>query len=340
MRYYNTSESGIYLTVQDGRYHMDLPHPYIKEDIKVNIIDQPLRPGSFLLSIFNTDFSCVESVIEMFSDTINDKEFMEMETTSLEDSLDNCRDSIVSFMIQDTTYDYCVKDESSLHIFSELIATQLFDIIVKEQEKDYPSCFDDIVLDIKKMRLFSHMILDRNTLSEDCLSFIQRQMLRVQYGYSDGRLVQDYHVRSISELFALDAYMYMDSPFKMSFCKFCNHYFIKDGRNTEIYCRYPNPRFDGMSCFGYHEKNPKYTDDISKIVNRAIKTQNKYYNIHSWEDDEKPYDNDIWHKWTSALSKKEKEARITGDTSSLERFIKSTRFSRTGFSDIDYSDWD
>lgn len=336
MRYCEITESGIFLTLNQNQYHMNLPQPYINDTIKENALEQSLIPGSFLLGIFNMDSSCIEWILDMLIDDLNDTEYVGNVVT-LDDMIDNCRDTIASFMIKDQIFDYCVKNTSDIYIFSELVATQVFDTIALTEDNDCLSNLSTIIQDLRKIQMFSYMILEDKTISKDCLSIIKQHTPQIYFDMdNNGQLVEKYYIRSIFELFALDVYMYLHFPSKMCFCKLCGRYFIKNEQSREVHCQYPNPNFGGKSCSEYHKANPNYQDPISRIVSNAIKAQNRYYNTYSGLDDNS---HELWHKWMFELKKKEKKARITKDTASLEEFIKNTRFSKTGFSNVDYSDY-
>lgn len=324
MRYQGKTESGIFVWIKNNEYIIRLPHPYITAPVLNNALNQPLIAGSILLKIFNMDFSYVKSALEFLMEDIEDsKDSLE---ENLLDIIDNCRDSIASEMIQDAVFDYCI-EEKDLHIFSELISTQIFDIM-----KMPDGNFERIFADLQKIQIYSHQILDENKLSEDCGLLIQKQMPQIHFHYKDGHLEQAYYIRSIFELFAFDTYNYLKSPNKMCFCKLCNKYFIKTSRNTEAYCRYPNPLFKSKSCYDKHIEDPAYKDPISELVHKAINTQNKYALIHECNDSLL-----TWNKWMEELKIREKQARISGDVAPLKTFIKNTRFKKIGFSNMDYS---
>lgn len=324
MRYHKKTESGIFVWIKNNKYIIHLPHPYITAPVWNNALNQPLIAGSILLKIFNMDFSYVELALEFLKEDIEDS------SDSLEekllDILDNCRDSIASEMLKDSIFDYCI-EEKDLHVFSELISTQVFDII-NMPDGDFEKIFVDLI----KIQMYSHQILDGNNISKECGLLIQEQMPQIHFHYKDGHLEQGYYVRSIFELFALDTYNYLKSPNKMCFCKLCNKYFIKNSRNTEAYCRYPNPSFEGKSCFDKHKEDPAYKDPISELVKKATNTQSKYSLEHECEGSHL-----TWYTWTKELKIRERKARLSGDTAPLNTFIKNTRFSKTGFSNMDYS---
>ena len=162
------------------------------------------------------------------------------------------------------------------------------------------------------------IIEDKSNASiESCFSIIQKNTPKMYIDKdSNGKFIQKYHIHSIFELFSLDTYMYMNSSSesKICLCKLCGRYFIKNKRNTEVSCQYPNPHFNGKTCTEYHNENPSYIDPISKIVSNAIKAQNKYYNDYIDVSDN---EHSIWHKWTYELRKREKKARITKDIAHL-----------------------
>lgn len=337
MRYYNQEKSGIYLIFSKGQYYMKLPDT--ENFIDKNAFGQPIVPGSFLLSIFNINlgFLDLDVTLNFFERNVTDEKYMKY--SSLENELDNYRDAINSNIRDIRHFDY-YKNGIGSSFFPELLATQLFDILNAFKNDDIEDCFieaNESISYLRQIQKFSSMIFEDYPISKECLFTIKQYTPKMYFDEDDdGKLIQKYYIRSVFELFALDAYIYLNlsSKPKMCLCKLCGRYFIKRKKSTEAYCQYPNRCLGYTPCLKYHKENPSYIDPISKIVNNAVKAQNKYYNTYIEMSNNQ---HDIWNKWTHELKKREKKARITKDIAPLEQFIENTRFKKTGFSDIDYS---
>lgn len=323
---------------------------------KENDFGQPLIPGYFLLTIFNLNLHYLDFDSLLFSIELNSGNFVDIIKSSYSGpkmyssmndiTLANTKEIYskyynCNFKLRTEIVDYYSEKGIDFQIFREIfdvLVNQLHDTL-NEKADNYKTRdkTKHFALDLQKIQMFSHMIIEGNSIPDDCLSIMKSYPLKMCFDKNtSGQLIQKYYIHSIFELFSLDAYMYINSPSKsqICFCKLCGRYFIKKGRKTEAYCQYPNPHFNDKSCSEYHKEHPNYHDPISKIVSNAQKAQNKYYNNYIGLSDNK---HNIWNIWTYELKQREKKARITRDTAPLKHFIENTKFSKTGFSDIDYS---
>ncbi len=329
MRYIDLACSGMMVFVDRSQYQIHFPHSFIDDDINTNGLAQPLSPGSFLIKIFNMDLTGIEESLSYLKSDLENISLGVISEEIIEDAFDNYRDTAASLMLNDITFDYSIA-EKDIYLFSELLACEAFDNM--DLISNNMIRVSDDITDIRKLRLLCHTILHTNQLTKEAEILIHQQMPQVIYECNNNQIRQGYYIRSISELFAVDACMYLSSPCKICFCKLCGKYFIKSNRNTEAYCTYPNPQFEGKSCIEKHINEPDYKDEITKLVVKATKTQNKYYVINGGDENAS-----CWDLWFDELKRRENTARVDHNIMPLETFIKNTRFSRIGFSIKDFS---
>ena len=314
MRFDDEKTSGIWISFDGGRYHFSLPYPeYLRGTVCKDMFNRPIQPGDFLLLLFNADV--LDSWHEIHPESVN----------ALEDVLNDSLFTIAP-ELWGSTFAY---SEKHAFLLGELLITRLYDMIRTPADENIELLGDGYSL----IRAFSYMLIENKTMPDECRSLIQHQMPRVRFCFEDSKTMLQYYTRSIFELFAIDAYYFINHPHKFAFCKLCGRYFRKQERSTEAYCNYPNGYQGGMTCREYIKAHPGHKDVITELSRRAEKTQNKYCSNHP----EKENQAEAYGFWAAELKKRTHEARVTRDIEPLKRFIRDTRFSKIGFSVTDYS---
>lgn len=400
MRLDSKETSGAWVTVQNNQYSFELNCPYWgngKFLHRLSAIDEingkPIKPGFFLVCIFNMDFISVIEPLAILDDLLAVKAGIGLENIPLKrlsetdkqkriDIIDKvnesnphlkdsikqaikeavCKEEYVPDLLQAAQYDeeaktirnmeqlspedieevfdnisetlasqldkyLCMKTEIYNLLIAELVTAQMYDTVKSDGKIDAVAFSDSL----ETLHVYSGMLLDEKlTATDNCKELISRQMPRVQFIYKDGKMVPRYYIRTVAEMFALDAYYYELYPDTYPFCILCGRYFIKRQRNTETYCDYSNNFLAGLTCREYHEQNPKEKDKITECTRRAVKSQNKYCSFHS--DYNKAY-----VSWHMELKKRKHQARVDGNVQRLIDFIENTRFSNIGFADTDFS---
>lgn len=396
MRFDDEKASGVWITVADGCYFIQLNYPiYYKGKVIAESNGEPIEPGSFLVALFNANFTdaillpailddllaeqkgtpqgdmpetwktstdmqkiwekilthnptlqdkaagAIQNTINQFKyepgTSLSDNAVGNVQSISnmgqltghgLEDLFNNIVETLVSTMSLDGTVEIC-----SIPI-AELFTTQLYDTVKSYGEIDYASFSDGF----ERIRAYSYMFLKERFMTDMGKELVSQQMPRVSFDFiEEKKAVPAYYLRTVAELFALDAYYYALSKYKYPLCKLCGRYFKKTEKDPRAYCNRPNIYLPdnrySLTCCEYHEKYPNYKDAVTELKRKAVKAQNKYCMAHQYIDDSYK----AYAEWSDELKKREHTARITGKTAPLKQFIENTRFSKIGFSDTDYS---
>jgi len=320
---YNISFSG-------NSYEIEFPEEYITEVQQENGVCQPLFAGSFLIKIYNMNFSCLKNITAILVDALDNLEDFNMEY-DIEDLFSNFRDTIASYFLENITYDYCISSRD-IELLSDLIAYQFYHAYKINKASDIlPSVCEKIY----QIQSFCIQIIEDKEYTPAIRSFIEETIIMLLYSFSNDSVIENYIIRSLEELFVIDVIQYMKAKTTLCQCKFCNKFFFKQKRNTEVYCPYPNVNkpYNKMSCREYHKKYPKYEDEISTKIMQAYKAQYKYI------ADKGLLSKNIFPLWFNELKKRERFARKEGSIKKLEDFINNTRFSKIGCDITDYSNY-
>lgn len=309
--------------IVNNSYAIKYPESYIQNLQTTNGISGQLAPGSFLMKIHNMNFTDIRDAVFFLKDCLDDPE-----TTDINDSFANFRDTIASWFMDTTDFDYCIASKD-IELLSDLIACQFFDNYMASGNTD---SFSSICNAIYQIQAMCFQLMEYREYTPDICNLIEEQQLSLSYRVVSGSPIRFYAIRTLRELFVMDAVLFMESKEKLCRCKFCNKYFFKQ-KDTKVYCPYPNPHnpYNGMTCKDYHAQNPSYTDEISGLSKKAYKAQYKYLAEHD------KLASNILPNWTDELKKRERIARDNWSSKELETFIENTRFSKIGFDVNDYS---
>lgn len=312
-------------TVEDA-YAIKYPEEYIFDVQGTNGVSDFLFVGSFLIKIYNMNFSDIRSAVFFLKDCLDDPEI-----SDIDDSFANFRDTIASWFLDTTDYDYCIASKD-IELLSDLIACQFYDAYKASGDVN---SLDSVCNTIYQIQSMCFQLMEYRKYTPDICSLIEKQRLSFSYSFIDDSVLKVYSIRTLLELFVIDAVQYMESKKKLCRCKFCNKYFVKLQRNTEVHCPYPNPYkpYEGMSCREYHKQHRNYVDPISKLTKNAYNTQYKYLS------DRDLLSSNILPIWKNELKKRERIARNKWSITELETFIENTRFSKIGLDVTDYSSY-
>lgn len=309
--------------VEDA-YGIEYPEEYIPDIQTTDGVSKPLAPGSFLMKIHNMDFSDIRNAAFFLKDCLD-----EPETSDIEDTFANFRDTIASWFTDTTAYDYCIAS-GDIELLSDLIARQFYDGYMTSGSTASlaPTC--NAIYGIQAM---CFQLMEHREYTPEICSLVEGQRLSFSYCFIDGSPIKVYAIRTLQELFVMDAVLYMGSRETLCRCKFCNKYFIKQEDGIKVYCPYPNPYhpYDGMACKEYHKQHKNHKDRISELSNNAYKAQYKYLDEHN------KLASNIFPLWNKELKRRERSARDKWSVTELEAFIENTRFSKIGFDVTDYS---
>lgn len=309
--------------VEDA-YGIGYPEEYISDIQITDGILELFAAGSFLMKIHNMDFTDIRDTVGFLKDCLDNPG-----TADIDDSFDNFRDTIASWFMRTTDYSYCIASRD-IELLSDLIARQFYDAYIASGSTDSLSSVCNAIYEIQSM---CFQLMEYREYTPEICSLVEGQQLSFSYCFADGSPIKVYAICTLLELFAMDAVHYMDSREKLCRCKFCNKYFFKEKRDTEVYCPYPNPYmpYNGMTCKGYHKQHNNHKDRISDLSDKAYKAQYKFVAEHD------KLASDIFPLWNKELKKRERVARDMWSVMELESFIENTRFSRIGFDVTDYS---
>lgn len=327
MRFDSDKKSGIWLLVDDSKYCFKLAYPeYLCGTVCKDVYGQPLQPGDFLLLLFNADYSMagefpysLDGLLDTWQETHPES------VNALEDVLNDALLTIAP-ELWGSAFEY---SEKHAFLIAELLMAHLYDTVMNPADNNIELLGDEL----SRIRAFSYMLIENESMPDECRSLIHSQMPRVRFCFKDGKAVQQYYIRSVFELFAIDAYYFTKSRRSFAFCQNCGRYFKQREKKNEKYCNYPNHYLGGLTCQEYMNAHPGYKDIVTELSRRAEKTQNKYCSNHPEKEDLAT----AYGLWSAELKKQTQKARITRDIEPLKRFIKKTRFSKKKPSDIDYS---
>lgn len=278
------------------------------------------------MKIHNMDFSDVRNTVGFLKDCLDDPG-----TADIDDLFANFRDTTASWFMRTTDYGYCIASRD-IELLSDLTARQFYDSYMASGSTASLASTCNAIYQVQAM---CFQLMERRAYTPGICSLVEGQQLSFSYCFADGSPIKVYAVHTLLELFVLDAVYYMEKGEKLCRCKFCNKYFFKEKRDTEVYCPYPNPYrpYDGMACKEYHRKNPNYKDQISELSKKAYKAQYKFIDEHS------RLASDTFPAWNRELKKRERAARDKRSVKELEAFIEKTRFSKIGLDVTDYSSY-
>lgn len=310
----------------EDTYGIRYPEEYIPDIQITDGIPELLAAGSFLMKIHNMNFSNVRDTVAFLKDCLDDPE-----TVDVDDSFGNFRDTIASWFMRTTDYGYCIASRD-IELFSDLTACQFYDAYKSSGSTASLASVCDSIYGVQSM---CFQLMEYREYTPDICSLIEGQQLSFSYCFVDGSPIRVYAIRTLLELFVMDAVRYMASKEKLCRCKFCNKYFFMQEDGIKVYCPYPNPYqpYDGMTCKEYHAQRPKHIDKISELTKRAYKRQYKYLS------DRDLLSSNILPVWNDELKKRERIARDKWSATELDAFIENTRFSKIGIDVTDYSSY-
>lgn len=315
-------EYRIYL-VEDA-YGIGYPEEYIPGIQTTDGVSVQLAAGSFLMKIHNMDFSDIRHAVFFLKDCLDNTE-----TADIDDLFANFRDTIASWFLDAADYDYCIASRD-IELLSDLITRQFYDGYMASGSTASLSSTCNAIYGIQAM---CFQLMEHREYTPEICSLVEGQQLSFSYCFIDGSPIKVYAIRTLQELFVMDAVLYMGSMEKLCRCRFCNKYFFKQEDGIKVYCPYPNPYqpYNGMTCKEYHKQHNNYKDRISDLSDKAYKAQYKFVDEHG------KLASGIFPLWNKELKKRERAARDKWSVVELESFIENTRFSKIGFDVTDYS---
>lgn len=310
--------------IAEDTYGIKYPEGYISDIQTTDGISELFAAGSFLMKIHNMDFSDIRDTVGFLKDCLDDPG-----TADIDDSFANFRDTIASWFMRTTDYGYCIASRD-IELFSDLIARQFYDAYIAS---DSTASLASTCNAIYRIQAMCFQLMEYREYTPEICSLVEGQQLSFSYCFADGSPIKVYAIRTLQELFTMDAVLYMGSREKLCRCKFCNKYFFKQKDGIKVYCPYPNPYhpYDGMPCKEYHKQHKNHKDRISELSENAYKAQYKYL------DERQKLASDIFPLWNKELKRRERAARDNWSVVELESFIENTRFSKIGFDVTDYN---
>ncbi|MDF2950700.1 MAG: hypothetical protein K0S18_283 [Anaerocolumna sp.] len=357
---YSDKEHGIKLYVEDGKYLIFTMEPWRHTPYVENEIKEPIYIGSFLMKISNISYDLLAIYNNEFTFALQDlyhcnapeMEYKDSDSleikkvkqlykkmdddipTNINDEIDDLLENYKSNIRSNLFLSKFHISEFEQELFAELLVYEIYTKLALPtfNPTDITTFLPDFLINPKSLRSSCINILNYKLDKPfpNAIQLIENSCPQVSFNILEDNIFSTYHIHTLSELFALDSFLYINSDLTICLCYNCGKYFFKQKRSTETLCNYIYR--NNMTCNELGKAKSLKKDAFTKAVSIARKNENDYFNHHIQEVPSSDYynGNSSYDRWSNDLSQIATNCRINEDIDALNTWISDTSFRKIG----------